>query len=369
MIVYIILFSCVLLLVLIDRGRNKSKFFWITGFLVFLTMALRNKNVGTDTEAYVDCWNNSNFYYGNAPTDVGFEAILRILRLFGTSNEYFIICISVIMMIGILYFIYKNSKYRVDSLLFFCIAGTVFVFFLLYLNAMRQCVAMTFFLIGITLYFNQGMIKKNKYIALGFILCTISIHGSSAIVLPVILALPYIKLNKKTAILLITVTYIIGALGIFQLSSFLSMLSLGNSSFEKYENYTQEMTFGMNEGTVIIKMYLLPFNLTMLYLVCYIKNEQMNEWTFKWLFIGTIMSNLMIDNLMWGRLLLYFIIMSIIVFPNLLRTVSFKYKNYVYLLVIIFFLRKVIVVLINSPLHAVLYNINTEVPYESWLSW
>ena len=369
MIVYIILFSFILLLVLIDRGRNKSKFFWITGFLVFLTMALRNKNVGTDTEAYVDCWNNPNFYYGNAPTDVGFEAILRILRLFGTSNEYFIICISVIMMIGILYFIYKNSKYRVDSLLFFCIAGTAFVFFLLYLNAMRQCVAMTFFLIGITLYFDQGMIKKKKYLALGFILFAILIHGSSAIVLPVILALPYIKLNKKIAFLLITVTYIIGALGIFKLSSFLSMLSLGNSSFEKYENYTQEMTFGMNEGTGIINMYLLPFNLTMLYLVCYIKNEQMNEWTFKWLFIGTIMSNLMIDNLMWGRLLIYFIIMSIIVFPNLLRTVPFKYKNYVYLLVIIFFLRKVIVVLINSPLHAALYNINTEVPYESWLSW
>lgn len=369
MTVYILLFSCVLLLVLIDKGRNKSKYFWISGLLVFLTMALRSKNVGTDTEAYIACWNNFKFYYGNAPTDIGFEAILRILRLFGTSNEYFIVSISVIMMIGILYFIIKNSKFRVDSLLFFCIAGTVFVFFLLYLNAMRQCVAMTFFLIGITLYFDQEMTKKKKYISWGFILSAITIHGSSAIVVPVMLALPYIKLNKKTAIFLITVTYIIGAMGIFQLSSFLSMLSLGKSDFEKYEGYTQEMTFGMNEGTGIINMYLLPFNLTMLYLVCYIKNEQMNEWTFKWLFIGTIMSNLMIDNLMWGRLLLYFTIMSIVVFPSLLRTVSFKFKNYVYLLVLLFFLRKVIVVLINSPIHAALYNINTEVPYESWLSW
>lgn len=369
MTVYIILFSCVLLLVLIDRGRNKSNFFWITGFLVFLTMALRNKNVGSDTEAYVDCWNNSNFYYCNAPTDIGFEAILRILRLFGTSNEYFIVCISIIMMIGVLYFVYKNSKFRVDSLLFFCISGTIFVFFLLYLNAMRQCVAMTFFLIGITLYFDHEMTKKKKYFAWGFILTAVTIHGSSALVIPVILALPYIKLNKKIAFLLITVTYIFGALSIFQLSSFLSILSLGNSSFEKYDNYTHEMTFGMNEGTGIINMYLLPFNLTMLYLVCYIKNELMNEWTFKWLFIGTILSNLMVDNLMWGRLLLYFTIISIIVFPNLLRTVPFKYKNYIYLLVIIFFLRKVIVGLINSPLQAALYNTNAEVPYESWLSW
>ena len=369
MTVYIILFSCVLLLVLIDRGRNKSKFFWITGFLVFLTMALRNKNVGTDTEAYVDCWNNSNFYYGNAPTDIGFEAILRILRLFGTSNEYFIICISVIMMIGLLYFIYKNSKYRVDSLLFFCIAGTIFVFFLLYLNAMRQCVAMAFVLIGLCNYFDNYNSRKKKIISSLFIIAAATIHGSSAIVIPALILLPHIKINKEVVIASVIITYLFGAFDIIQISSLLSYINLSDTSFEKYSGYTSEMGFGLIEGRGGINMFSLPFSLIMIYITIFTAIEKLNNWTFKWLWIGVILTNLMVDNLMWGRLLVYFTIVSIVVFPNMLRTVNVKYKYFVYAIVILFFLRKVLTVLAGAELLGKLNNINTEVPYESWLSW
>ena len=370
MTVYIILFLFLLLLVGIDKGQNKQKLFWWAALGVFLVLALRNQKVGTDTVNYVACWNNSHFYYGENSTDIGFEALLRFLHIFNSSNPYFFVCIAVIMLIGIVYFVEKNSKFRIDSMLFFCIGGTVFIFFLLYLSAMRQSVAMTFYLIGLSLYFEEGRTKKKLYASLGCLAVAVSIHGSSAIAIPAIFALPYLRLNKKYAIILLLTTYIVGSLGIFQLSSLLSMIKLEGSDMDKYSGYTNgEMTFGMTEETGIINMFLLPFNLVMLYILCFVKKEQLNAWDFKWLFVGTMLSNLMIDNLMWGRLLVYFTIVAIVVFPNYLRTVSFKYKNWVYLLVIAFFIRKVVVVLINAPILAFVNNINTEVPYETWLSW
>lgn len=367
MTVYILLFLLLLMLVWIDKGRNSGGLFLWTVLGVFLVLALRNQNVGTDTETYLACWRHSQFYYGGAPTDIGFEALLRFLHLFNSSNPYFFVCIAVIMMIGVVYFVQKNSKYRVDSMLFFCMCGTVFIFFLLYLNAMRQCVAMTFFLIGISLYFEENRTKKKLYVAVASLLAAVSIHGSSAIAVPFIFALPYIRLNKKFAAILLLVTYVVGSLGLFQLSSLLSMLKLAGSEFNKYNGYTQEMTFGMTESTGIINMLLLPFDLVMLYIVYFINKEQLNAWSFKWLFVGTVLSNLMIDNLMWGRLLVYFTVVSIVVFPNYLRTVNFKYKNWVYLLVIAFFMRKAIVVLVNAPIYAFMKGLNTEVPYETWL--
>lgn len=368
MTVYIVLFLFLLVLVLMDRGRNRSEIFAWATLGVFLVLALRNQNVGTDTEAYLACWKHSKFYYGGAPTDIGFEALLRFLHLFCSSKPYFLVCVAIVMMVGVVYFVKKNSKYCVDSMLFFCMGGTVFIFFLLYLNAMRQCVAMTFFLIGLSLYFEEGRTRKRLYVSLGFLLAAASIHGSSAVAIPFILAMPYIRLNKKYALMLLSVTYVIGSFNVFQLSSLLSMIKLGGSEMDKYSGYTTgEMTFGMTEGTGIINMFLLPFNLIMLYLAYYIDKEQLNSWSFKWLFVGTMLSNLMIDNLMWGRLLVYFTIVSIVVFPNFLRTVPFKYRNWVYLLVVAFFLRKVVTVLINASTLAFMSNINTEVPYETWL--
>lgn len=369
MTIYIVLFICLLLFTWMSNEQNQKRLFWFSALLVFLVFALRNENVGTDTFSYVQCWNNSSFLYRGKSVDIGFEFIMRLLRAVNTSNEFFMVSMALIFLCGLCCFIIKNSLYPIDSLLFFCISGTVFVFFLLYLAAMRQSVAMTFYLIGLSLYFDKDVSTTKKYLAFCCLAIAIAIHGSCAIVIPVLLLLPYIKLSKRNSIITLVVTYVVGSLGLFFLSSLLSYIDLGGSDFSKYQGYTQVMTFGMNESTGIFNMFLLPFNLILIYLIYYISDTQLNSWSFKLLYVGTILSNLMIDNLMWGRLLIYFLIVSVVVFPNLLRTVPCRYKNIVYILVIAVFLRKVIYVLINAPTLAVINDIHTEVPYETWLSW
>ncbi len=364
---YILLFIAVILLMWWDKGRNLPRSFGLSSFFVFLIFALRNQNVGSDTEKYVQCWNNPNFYYTGEPTDIGFETLLRFFHIFGSSNIYFIIFIAVVTLIGLYYFINKNSQYRVDSIFFFCTAGTVFIFMLVYICAVRQAVAMSFYLIGLTLYFDAKATKKQKWVAWALLIAAVSIHGSCAVVIPVMLMLPYLELNKWVVTIVICITYILGALGIFQLSSFLTMVDLGGSDMEKYQGYTNEMTFGQTENSGIFNFFLLPYSLILIYLAWFKSKEELNSWQFKYLFVGMVLTNLMVDNLMWGRLLLYFTIVSIAVFPNMLRTANFKYKNLVYLVVMIFFVRKVVTGLAYSAQIAIMNFYNTEVPYETWL--
>ena len=364
---YIVLFIAVILLMWWDRGRNLPKSFGLSAFFVFLIFALRNKNVGSDTENYVKCWNDAHFYYTGEPTDIGFETLLRFFHIFGSSNIYFFIFIAVVTLAGLYYFINKNSKYRVDSIFFFCTAGTVFIFMLAYICAVRQAVAMSFYLFGLTLYFDETATRKQKFLAWALVLAAVSIHGSCAVVIPVMLMLPFLKLNKWVVTIAIGVTNVLGALGVFQLSSMLTMIDLGGSDMEKYQGYTNEMTFGQTENVGIFNFFLLPYSLILIYLAWFKSKEELNSWSFKYVFVGMVLTNLMVDNLMWGRLLLYFTIVSIVVFPNMLRTANFKYKNIVYLVIMVFFVRKVVTGLAYSAQLAIMNFYNTEVPYETWL--
>lgn len=366
--IYFILFACLLLLLIIDRGENSIKTFWSAFAFLFLIIALRSQNVGTDTISYVQCWHHPNFFYDGQPTDKGFELYLRILHSIGSSTGYFMIVSSLLPMLGVLCLINDYSKYKVDSLLFFSCSGTVFVFLLIYLAAMRQVNAMGLVMLGLYFFYKQESFCWH-YLVLS-LLCfalAISFHGSSAIVIPFLFINKFLKLSKHIVIISVVVTYIVGATGVFHLSDMFSLINLGISDFSKYEGYTETMTFGTAESFGIINMFSLPFSLIMIYITIFHDKAILENWMYKWLFVGIILTNLLVDNLMWGRLTMYFTILSIVVFPNYLRTVRFKYKNIIYGTVILFFLRKVVMVIMGAALQSVLFNINTEVPYETWL--
>lgn len=353
---------------IIDRGENSIKTFWSAFAFLFLIIALRSQNVGTDTISYVQCWHHPNFFYDGQPTDKGFELYLRILHSIGSSTGYFMIVSSLLPMLGVLCLINDYSKYKVDSLLFFSCSGTVFVFLLIYLAAMRQVNAMGLVMLGLYFFYKQESFCWHYFVL--SLLCfalAISFHGSSAIVIPFLFVNKFLKLSKHIVIISVLVTYIVGATGVFHLSDMFSLINLGNSDFSKYEGYTETMTFGTAESFGIINMFSLPFSLIMIYITIFHDKTILENWMYKWLFVGIILTNLLVDNLMWGRLTMYFTILSIVVFPNYLRTVRFKYKNIIYGTVILFFLRKVVMVIMGAALQSALFNINTEVPYETWL--
>ena len=118
MTIYFILFVFLLLLLVIDNGKNNKKIYWSAFSFIFLIIALRSQNVGTDTISYVQCWHHTNFYYDGQPTDKGFELYLRILHSIGSSTGYFIIVSSLLPMFGVLCLINNYSKYKIDSLFF-----------------------------------------------------------------------------------------------------------------------------------------------------------------------------------------------------------------------------------------------------------
>ena len=111
---FILLYIAIFVLSIVEsRQRNgiKKKRVGILGLvIVFLFIALRSKEVGTDTITYVDFFHDSHFFYHGAKTDLGFEYIGRFLHLFGSSTEYFIFFSSAIMCFGLFFLIYKYAK-------------------------------------------------------------------------------------------------------------------------------------------------------------------------------------------------------------------------------------------------------------------
>lgn len=364
MTVYFVLYAVLLLFFIIRNKGNQSLLYCCAAVISVCLLGFRSKNVGTDTLSYVNCWNSENFIYLGDKTDFGFEQLLRLLRYVDSSDGFFLISTSLISMCGIMILINKFAKYKYDSLLFFLIGGASSVFYAQYFSMVRQACALSFVFIALVCLFSYAG-KKRFYLFAAFFIIAVSIHGSSLFALPFILmSLADIHYNKKIVVFALLVTYVIGALQIIKISSLFSLVDLADSSLSKYGGYTvEEMAFGNEFTPSIINMGSLMYTLLCIYIMCFNNEQKYDVWYFKLFVMGTILNNLLTDNLMWSRLLLYFTILSILVIPNLARHTTFKYSRYVYILLVIFYVRKsvdIIVFMSQIP-----YT-RTLVPYHTW---
>jgi len=366
MTIYLIFYIIIASFLLLSNPKNKKTLFFVSTLLFLGLLGLRAKSVGIDTINYVNSFRSTNLLYGGEKTDFGFEILQRFLKIFSSSSDYFLLITSILALSGVFWLIYKTSRSYVDSLFLFAICGTTEIFFLSYFTVIRQSISISFCLIAIYLYFRTNR-KMLAYILLIF---SVSIHASSLIVIPFVFLCNKFSINKTTGITIIVVSYIIGASKLFSLSdsfdSISQYVSITNTIFEKYSGYVdKEMTFGLIENTGFLNMYLLPFALISIFILATNHYAKVNIWYFKLFYIGTVMNNLLGDNLMWGRLILYFTIFSIIVIPNMIKTSSYKYSKLFYWIIILFFIRKLIFLFIY--LLSLKSEYNLIIPYKSWL--
>lgn len=365
MTIYFLLYILLLGFYIVSSKKNQPVLFALTTIIVVFLLGFRSKDVGADTWAYVECWTSTNFIYRGEKTDWGFEQLLRILRAVSDNEGFFLFSTSVISLFGVILIIRKYSLYRYDSLLFFLIGGAATVFFIRYFSMVRQACAISFVLISFVCLWGIQSYKRFIYFVILFTIA-VFIHGSCLVVLPfVILCLFDFRLKKSILFITLILSYIVGALQIVRISSLFSIVDLGDSSFDKYGGYTvEEMTFGNSYTPSIISMTSLVYTLICLYIIKYNDAEKYNVWYYKLFYFGTILNNLLVDNMMWDRLLLYFTMLSILVIPNLVKSTPCKYSKYIYYFLIIFYFRKSInMILFMSQLPDTI----SIVPYKTWL--
>lgn len=365
---FISLYIIIFLLSVIEQHQHnitKKKRVGIIGLsLVFLFIGLRSKNVGTDTQTYVNFFHDSNFFYNGGKTDLGFEYIGRFLHLFGNSTEYFIFFSSAIMCFGLFFLIYKYSRNVNFALLLFCLVGTSSINLFLYMSMVRQACALTFFFVSMYYLFEFGK-SKWKVVAVFYIMAILT-HGSILFTVPFVFILWKYNPSKNIWIAAIVATYIISALGIVNIGDILNLVFsyVGDYTSRDYSGYA-DITFGQIEQKGFFNMNILPFSILGVALCLLSKKENLCCWYVKFFLMSILLNNIFSDNLMWARLILPFSIFVILAVPYLTSSLNKKYIIPFYTVFFGYYIYKTLSQLffMASPLATG----NIVVPYETWL--
>lgn len=362
---YLFMFIVAILSLTFKSERNNRILFYITALVVWLFISLRGKYVGTDTIAYVDFFHDSDFHYRGEPTDVMFEFIARILHFFGSSTEYFIFVISTIYFYGIYFIVDKLSSNKALSFVLFSILGTTFINLFLYMFLIRQCTSLTFFFIAAYLYFKDD--KKYLIYSLLLFITAVLIHGSTLFTLPFLVLIKHFTIrSKRMWIALVILTYIIGVNSFFSFKDLISYIfSLVQFlPLKDYSSYAQ-ISFGLIEDKGWFNMNLIPFTLLGVYLIIKSTYTFLNTWYNKFFLFSVLLNNLLSDNQMWNRLILFFSIFSIISIVNSMESTKKSTQFIFYSIIFVYYAYKLGNQLIAQALP--MQDVQGIVPYYTWL--
>jgi len=335
--------------------RAQKYIFYICAMAVFLFIGLRNYTVGTDTTHYMDFFLHPEMGFGGGETDFGFDILVNILHIFFTTYAPFNFVITAIYMYGLFFLIRKDCRYPMIGLFIFIIIGTAESFFHQYMNIIRQCTALSFYFIALH-YLNRfitesktddntpappvektGTAEETKnagngehvhspyndfFIAGIFYIIAASIHATVLISLPVLfLCWRGLNFNKTVWLSLIIASYFLGVQNYFSIADIFfqlfSFIGPGLYFIDKYAHYGIS-DFGEVTATSMFNWMLIPFTVLACLLVLFCNDNERKSLFVKMFCVGVILNNILNDNLMWARLLMYFTMLVIIVLPNIM---------------------------------------------------
>ncbi len=217
MFVYIFVFLIVFLFFLIEQNVNNKRYkkslFLIGSIAVTFILAFRGDNVGGDTIAYCRFFDGKGSGYGtvNNPDpdiDLGFVWFSRFLRLFGQSRFLFLFITSLITLLPWLYLIWRDCKYKLLPL---CIYMTGFNLLILSQTSIRQNISVSLILIAYILLTSNSLRKRWKLLFVPIVvLYSLLCHKTSVITIPLVLIAYLIPISKKTSIIVLTASLLIG---------------------------------------------------------------------------------------------------------------------------------------------------------------
>lgn len=337
--------------------KKKKIFLVVSGAIMFLVMALRDRSIGTDTELYCNVFNNianSTDIFNVSDASVLYAIYNKVVFLiFGLYPQWIIVFNSLIITILICVFAYKNSDNVVMTLLYFMLFYHYFQAF----NLARQYIAIL--LVANSFYF----IHKRKMVGfLVLVAIAIMIHNTAIIFLPVGLIL-FAKLDLKRILKVSAITTVI-------LYFYDNIINLFLMIFPRYSMYFKgsELFYNTGEGKRII--------ITILYLVIVVfaiilmrrKNkedekekkkkevEQVQKW-YALLFlmiIAILCGFLSLKSIFLNRMELYFSIFAIIFIPAFVEKIP-RQKYFIYTLSIFVLLIPTYVLLSGNTAEIVPY--------------
>jgi len=314
---HIILVSAVLLMIPIRNNKNLSKIlrsiaFWI----LFLFLALRY-DFGNDYQSYHLI--HSSFNAGLMTW--GYDDVLfRNLNLWISNFYFFIAIISLFYIIVIKFLIKCNLNVNLYWFSIFLLLINPYLF-LMHLSALRQTLAICFFILAI-----HFAIKKKIWMYLFFIVIAIGFHGTAIILLPTYFVLNESKVNKGWRIGLI-----IGLIVMLISPFFLNVISELLIHFPShFTSYFEQGLQNSLRATLLSSAYFF-------FVFMNINKLQGSEIVYGKLYlIATIILVLGFNLSMISRIGMYFDIFAIIAIPQILSRIQNKLEKKIWIFILIF---------------------------------
>lgn len=295
---------------------NDKIVLWIVSFFLILLAGLRDITIGTDTPAYYDIFN----YIAQEDAtyiEPGWYFLNRLVALLGGDFTSLLLLVSAITLIPVLLVINRHSEYKLCSL---------FLYYSMYMylntwNGMRQYLAVS---IGLLSFSYLCSSKRGKFFLCVIIAC---LFHYSAILLLLAYWICNRNINNTSLFILLLLSF---GLGLCMNNDLYALIT------GKYAHYLESEQFGYrtNISSAIILTLIMNFVVLIIVLTSKIKNYQ--GW-FNVYLLGIITLNLTFRLALGGRLILFFTIVQIIIFPYYLRTTLIKPKIYAFLWVLVYF--------------------------------
>lgn len=313
---------------------NPTVFLCNCVIILFLLSAIR-VGIGTDYTFY-----SRIYLYGlEERLDLGiiFEGFSNFFRSINAHFQIFVAFNSLIVAVGIYYFILEYSDYYYISIITFLGTYSYFASF----NIFRQFTSLGLVIIALVL-FNK---HKRQIWGLLVYIISIGIHLSSIAYLPTFF-MRFINLSKKVYITIL-MTCFFSYLFIpesVKVLVFSELMSLNSFYYEKY----QGSVFSESEGRSIMNMlfYLFYWSLTLILIINTVKIKKDERWLIQGFLLYLLLESILPYSNLSQRISYFFEILAIFIIPNSISTInSLFYKNLLKFAVISIFLIRVIYVL------------------------
>lgn len=307
MLVYI---SLLILLLLLRRNRNKMPFI-LSLIAIFIVLAFRDYNVGTDTKNYIEWFDMISASGDLNVVDAGelfYNYLFYYIGSYGLTFRWVIIFQTIFFLLPIAYVLYKECKYPINGLLFLYLLGFCFQF----MNISRQMIAVS--LVILSYYFlNKGNVK----FFLGVVISATLVHSSS--ILAIVAYFIYkVNIQRRYLLPLIVVTYIFPY--IININPIIDYLVANISFFAKYAVHTEDAISSTASFPIV------PTILTIVYVYISSTYKRIDSFYFKLSFFNVLLANLIVLTPQWiARIMLNFSIAQVLFFTNI-TDLSSQYK-------------------------------------------
>lgn len=355
MLVFIILIEAAFIFIG-KSSRVKNKVYTILVFFqLFILSGLRGRNVGSDTEVYLNLFDNikNNIHWNEFGErfEYGYLALNRIIGYFFESSQVLLFITSFFIVGVVSLFIYKYS----DNIWLSFHLFITLMFFYSSMSAIRYYIAISIILISIKYVYKEKLFK--------FIICVLiaSLFHYTALVFIVVYYINRMKFTRRN-ILTIFLASIIGFI------SFNKILSIGLSIFPQYVSYLTTSYIGETQLSAVINL-IISICLLLLGLILDKKHEtlfkykHMEKIGYSMLLLQIFFAVLALRASLFIRFYNYFAIFNIIYIPmqvKKIKDINLKYI-YIYGVWIVSFLYNIII-LVYKP------EWNILVPYKTFIS-